>query len=691
MMTSTAHDRSTAAAVFVAAAVLLAACESPDADPAAPALDGGSRGDAAVMLALTCGADVAAGHLACGPPAGLGAEPPSGASGLIVGGQNTFVTLESSNACYEDGCAGGSPGADIFQADVTVENLIPQALATADGESGHADGVRIFFHSGPVVTGGSGDVTVANADGTATFTGTDQPYFQYGGSTGNELGGDDLLSPDETSDARTWRWNVPESVETFDFTVYVSAAVQHPDGWVEVTDPSGRLDAGGTEQLEATVYDVVGREVDGRAITWSTGDDEVATVDASGLVTGGGVGLAEVTASSDGSEASGSRIVNVDVFLVDADATGAGDGLTWVDAYTDLPLALNGAGAGDQVWVAEGTYYPTGGTDRTISFTVVEDTRLYGGFAGGETRLSERDWAANRTVLSGNIGAPELETDNSFHVVQVDGDGTPVTAATVIDGFTITGGYANSGVDPDFFGGGLQCYGRSADGGCSPRLQNLFIVDNYAQTGGGGMSTEGASDGDSSPEIVNVVFSGNTSGSNGGGLFVYGAFGTSSPTLDNVTLVGNVAGAAADGGAIHNNQGEPILNNSVLWGNSAGGDGDQVNNSENPTTVANTIIQGGVNGSGVAGEPNTDGGGNLDADPLFVDADGADDIAGTLDDDLRLQAGSPAIDAGDESLLPLDLFDMDGDGDVAERLPLDLDGDPRVVGADVDMGAYERQ
>ena len=40
-----------------------------------------------------------------------------------------------------------------------------------------------------------------------------------------------------------------------------------------------------------------------------------------------------------------------------------------------------------------------------------------------------------------------------------------------------------------------------------------------------------------------------------------------------------------------------------------------------------------------------DGGGNFDADPLFVDADGVDDTIGTDDDDLRLLAGSPCIDS----------------------------------------------
>jgi hypothetical protein len=57
--------------------------------------------------------------------------------------------------------------------------------------------------------------------------------------------------------------------------------------------------------------------------------------------------------------------------------------------------------------------------------------------------------------------------------------------------------------------------------------------------------------------------------------------------------------------------------------------------------------------------------------------------------DLRLSAGSPCIDAGDNNSIPADTADLDGDGDVNEPIPFDLDGNPRIVGAAVDMGAYE--
>ncbi|MFQ5807169.1 MAG: hypothetical protein ACE5I3_12040, partial [Phycisphaerae bacterium] len=99
-----------------------------------------------------------------------------------------------------------------------------------------------------------------------------------------------------------------------------------------------------------------------------------------------------------------------------------------------------------------------------------------------------------------------------------------------------------------------------------------------------------------------------------------------------------------------------------------------------------------------------DGIGNIDADPLFVDPDGPDNDPNTWEDnDYRLSVGSPCIDAGDNDAVPPDIADLDGDGDVDEPIPFDLDGNPRFVDDPgmpdsgngtppiVDMGAYEFQ
>src|SRR6266699_1802496 len=122
---------------------------------------------------VTCQGDVAARTLSCGmssAPAPVG-SPPGFSADLIVGGENIDVLLQSTNVSYD-------PATQIFQADVTVQNLLTPTLGTPDGNS--VSGVKVFFHAGPSVVSGSGAVTVANADGAGTFTGTNQPYFLYG-------------------------------------------------------------------------------------------------------------------------------------------------------------------------------------------------------------------------------------------------------------------------------------------------------------------------------------------------------------------------------------------------------------------------------------------------------------------------------------------------------------------------------
>jgi hypothetical protein len=97
----------------------------------------------------------------------------------------------------------------------------------------------------------------------------------------------------------------------------------------------------------------------------------------------------------------------------------------------------------------------------------------------------------------------------------------------------------------------------------------------------------------------------------------------------------------------------------------------QIHKDSAAAVVNYSIVQGGWTGAG--------GVGNSSNNPMFVDVDGADNIVGTADDNLRLMPGSPAIDAGDNEALPADLADLDGDLNTTEALPLDLDGELRRV------------
>src|SRR5437879_9944277 len=158
---------------------------------------------------LSCTADVGARTLSCTAPPVSSAQGGRGISAdLILGGQGTYVALRSSNVSYN--------GTSTFQADVTVQNLTAQPLGTPDGST--VSGVKVFFYSGPTVTAGTGTVTVANADGTDAFTGTNQPYFFY----------NQILQTAQVSAAKTWRWAVPSTVVTFTFQVLVDAATPQP-------------------------------------------------------------------------------------------------------------------------------------------------------------------------------------------------------------------------------------------------------------------------------------------------------------------------------------------------------------------------------------------------------------------------------------------------------------------------------
>ncbi|MDB4915480.1 MAG: Ig domain protein group 1 domain protein, partial [Gemmatimonadetes bacterium] len=205
---------------------------------------------------------------------------------LIVGGQNTFVTLTSSNVTY---------AGDVFSFNTTVQNLIGQKLGTTDGVTLDPNGVRVFFEQLPIATSGSGTIDFVNpvgggslVDGYAAFTQSNQPYYQY----------NQILATNQTSSARNWRIHIPSTVGSFEFSVYVSAAVQYPTGYITVAPASTGLKTGDTQQLSATVYDVVGRPLTGETVTWGTSDGAVATVNSSGLVTAVGDGSATITATS---------------------------------------------------------------------------------------------------------------------------------------------------------------------------------------------------------------------------------------------------------------------------------------------------------------------------------------------------------------------------------------------------------
>ena len=213
------------------ALLLTASCDEPG--PSEPEEPSPSPVSAPSALAdISCTASVSAGSISCEAVDG-GASP--GMAALTAGGQDTYVTLASENVSFTEG-TGGDPG--TFSFDVTVENHMYQPLGTADGETPHPDGIRVFFHEEPSVTAPTeepGSVTVSTAAeyaGTGTFTGTAQPYYAYDGP----------LDRGETTPAREWVLEVHGDVDTFEFSVFVSAAIPHEEGillWETVTTSFG--------------------------------------------------------------------------------------------------------------------------------------------------------------------------------------------------------------------------------------------------------------------------------------------------------------------------------------------------------------------------------------------------------------------------------------------------------------------
>jgi predicted outer membrane repeat protein len=230
----------------------------------------------------------------------------------------------------------------------------------------------------------------------------------------------------------------------------------------------------------------------------------------------------------------------------------------------------------------------------------------------------------------------------------------------------------------------------------SVTLTNCVFNMNSAGRHGGGIYNDHANS-----TLTNCVFTGNLA-STGGGVYVRGYRTTNTMTLTNCTFSGN---SSLNGNAVACDsfrQQYPIIlgiNNCILWG-----DPSHIWNNDGSTIAINyTDVQGGQAAVYDPCEAVIWGQGNIDADPCLVEP-GYWDANGTPSDpnddfwvegDYHLLPSSPCIDAGDNNSVPADTADLDGDGDVNERIPWDLDGDPRICDGDddgnsvVDMGAYE--
>jgi hypothetical protein len=390
--------------------------------------------------------------------------------------------------------------------------------------------------------------------------------------------------------------------------------------------------------------------------------------------------------------------------------TGAGTlaGTSWANAASDLQLTINNASSGDQIWVVAGTYLPNRradalGTitmnDRNNAFVLKSGVKIYGGFVGTETLLSQLNWTTNVTTLSGDLGTVGTTTDNAYHVVVSSG----AVGTAELNGFTISGGNANtnnsitvnSNPVAASWGGGVFCISSS------PILSNLNIQSNAALYKGGGMYNTTSS----SPSITGVTLSSNSSGQTGGGIC---NTSSSSPTLLNVVIASNYA--LYNGGGMLNESGSnPLITNALIYKNTTTQSGAAIyNNSTNPTLTNATIVYnsapsgyvggifgnaifnnsiiwgnvGGISASNVSGtytysytllEGGTLSGTSIisNSNPTFTDIS---------TDNYHLKRTSPVVNKGLNS---------------SNSSSTDLDGNTRIFdsanGGVIDLGAYEYQ
>lgn len=383
------------------------------------------------------------------------------------------------------------------------------------------------------------------------------------------------------------------------------------------------------------------------------------------------------------------------IVYVDADATGAGTGDNWTDALTDLQMALCMAGQPalgiTEIRVAEGTYRPADSNGlRTATFQLLDGVALYGGYAGsGQPDPNHRNFKVHETILSGDLAGNDVGTngrgENSYHVVTASG-----TAATaLLDGFTVARGNAD-GIGSDANGGGIYAASGAAT------IRNCHITSNGAANEGGGVygstgkiskcrvSANRAYKGAGLYNCAHISHSYIVRNGvwldSAGDTYTGGGLGACNQVYNNV-ISGN---AAQYGGGAH--QCQAIINCTIAGNEAQTGSGVEVLFG---SKVWNSIIWHDTL-TGAIG-PNTNISynvlpfpfgltfGNIITDPLFLDAAGADGIYGTADDNLRLSPSSPSIDAGTSVGVPVDVADVDEDGNIIERIPLDLDGSPRIV------------
>lgn len=294
------------------------------------------------------------------------------------------------------------------------------------------------------------------------------------------------------------------------------------------------------------------------------------------------------------------------IYYVSPTAKDTNDGLSW-DNATTLTTALTKAVAGDQIWVQGFEQITEAGqlyTAPTDGFSVKSGVQLYGGFAGTEKSINDRETLGKpyqmkyRSVLSGDenikdtvdntnliFPANGTRSDNATHVLTLNMDpkssGNNNTYPTVINGFTITGGHADGTSEK---GGGIYISGDNTGGG-NFRIERCFLFNNYAKQGGAVYVSSEVLNRNNGESLINqcVVYN-NAAGeraaveNQGGGIYLDGA-----ATVVNSSIFNN------KNGGLRISSKSKVVNSTIARNTGAGVD---MTATSSGTNVYNSIIWG---------------------------------------------------------------------------------------------------
>ena len=339
------------------------------------------------------------------------------------------------------------------------------------------------------------------------------------------------------------------------------------------------------------------------------------------------------------------NVITSNILYVTPDGSETNYGNSWGTATSfrhALQLATECSSI-EEIWVQQGTY--KAGNNRYDTFYIPDNLKIFGGFNGTETNLSERDWVSNATIFSGDIGIPNSSLGNSntlFYLLNTDN--------AIIDGFIIEDGYAeydsNSNFLQDTNGGGI--FLKNAN---NNSFINCIIRNNLAQNGGSIYQLSGANN-----QFVNCLFYGNE------GLTT-NVISAIEGTMSFVNCsIANNSPADASHGIFGNGSGNITLDNTLVAGNHT-----LNHNTTNTGTLTATYSY--LKGENPSGTGNIDG--TTITDVLFKDV---------ANEDFTLQGSSPLVDSGNNS---------------ATAQTKDLRGADRIIDGDldttniIDIGAYE--